>query len=1549
MNACYGLTYIICLKQPGCSERFVFFPGPRSPVSPAGSDTQVRRIMRRKDSGSVGDDDGSSVKSVESVGKEEKKVSGENQINKSVKERKTSSSDQHEEAKSSPIQKNEDERTVHPEREKVECKSSVTKYPKEIVEKPKGAKDLPRTESQNKNREEGKEVGKVSATVGRDVKKQVEDAGKRPERKSSESRPRSDEAARKKSQSVAEESRNRNDYESRKENLERGGDRLGSKSDRGSSESLRSRDSTEKRKEDRRRPDDIKRKREDFERNDVHLNERGSHASNRGRLYPGRGRGTLGGKSHLRGHPKSYSNARTDRTATQRRPRNDSKDYAVDDIKTVAAEEKGHVNERVEEGRWADGDGNRRQGEGNKRQPYGDRRQRDDRRQQDDKQHFKTEKPRRDGDKRYVDGEKREREENKQQVNERRRNDYHDSRSYDNKHNERNTRDIRDDRSYKSTGRYPSKGPTDRAERYRDKSKNKGGFGVPPAKEQPKKSESEEKSKDETTDVVKAVPSTTTTDSKKSSDKETISLNKGKTNESSFVPPSTKDWDVESRDAKKEFAPAAIQKNVAETKTEKPAATTKDTSADKNVSEKVHPEKTISSVTDVKKQQDNKEGKASADMPSKSETKSGERRERIVSNRENREQNKARISSKNDSGGTKGEKKHDSDNYGENRRRQDSKFDDRRTRPREDMRREPSKRNDDRKPVRSSSENWEKEIESRPEVRKEATGTQSIIDGKRIQGENRKDRRDQRDQERSDYRYKNERNRNDQRERTDRRDGTEQRDRRDRTDQRDRRDRIERERPDRRDRTEQIEGANQRDRLRPAEREKVESNENRCDKLRKPDSKEDEQSKDIQQTESLPEKQGANKVSERTEKQDENLNTMKKQSDRFTVGTVSPASGRRRFNDTRRGAPSSRRGSRGGLRGRGRISGKVPERPRTASRDDDENDSEDYHSANSSVYSDGSDSEDEDRRKDERGQTRFYSSSARSRGTYGSRGRGRGRGSSQLNRGPRKVETPPRFQRQAKSSSRSRGKSNRGGFSSKENWDDNISKSKDSRNSDEGPLPKKRPQDISYSKEKDSDGGLRGRKTTRGGHSGSKSSFLAKKQQEAVEGSSRKGGGVRFGAKPTIPAALTTQGRRAKNEPAPADGEENLEPPKKNPRRTEPQKVGIDHIDLSNIAGFIDIDDIAQPASEVEPASPQSDFVEVKSKRMQKEQRERAREEEERKRREIEKMMQDAVMVKPKTNKSGSQNKQHSTSKPPRFARNSGVPPNVVSNLSAGNTSPRGATPVASPENGTITAISSTNVDQKRASPLMLEKPSSPPPPPMFNAWTKPLSITPAKPPGETSAELSKFVHPDPLAVGSGKPQRAGGTQPKAEPELQIQLTLPDTFQAIPGERDIGAQSSESRMFSRVNETDVGESRGALTKTSDKSVGEQLDEKQADVVQSARPNAQKEERKLNAQNVKASEPGDKNSENDKRQPTGNNWKSSVRAPRFEKNVSGKRSTDSKKTKGDNHTKDTNGEPKSLPDVDKLKEVRRLHLFYCSEINLISTNVFMPTISPYIKE
>ncbi|CAB4008055.1 Hypothetical predicted protein [Paramuricea clavata] len=1598
--------------------------GPCSPVSPAGSDAPVRRIMRRKDSGSIGDDDGSSVKSVESVGKEEKKVpENKNQTNKPRELRKTSSSDLQEERKSPALKTNDGERINHQEKDKIERKSAVTKDAKETsIEKSKVVGDFTM-----QKHGENREAAKVPTGDGKDIKKHVEDKEKRPERKSSESRPRSDEAFRKKILSETDELHDNADSESKKENLDKRGSRLSSKSDRGSSESVRSRDSIEKRKEDRRRPEDIKRKREDFERNEQPLNEQGNRAPNRDRLFSGRGRGTLGGKSHLRGHPKSYSHGRIDRTTTQRRTRtrNDSKDYADDEIKTVASEEKGRVNEKTEERHWVGGDrrepGNdrsvRRQNDGNRRQPDSDRQQRDDdRRQQDDSQRSNTEKRHRDGDRRNVEREKREPDDDKQQqTGDRRRKENPESRFYDSgRRNERNTRerDTRDDRSYKGSGRLPyrpqtSGEPLGRAERFRDKTKNRGGFGVPPQpKEQQKKNENEEKSKDES-NSAKTKPISSTTESKKSDENETGSF-KGKTSESVFVPPRTENWDVAdsqdtiAKEVKTEGTLAPIQKTAAEVKTEKPT-TTEGFSGDKKPTEK----EVLEKPTDGKKQQNNKGDKVPTTAPTKNdqyESKTGERRERTVPNKEREQQNFSKSDSgdtkvekyeskkgerrerivpnkereqqnfsKSDLGDTKVEKRRETEIYRDGRHRQD----DRRPRPRDETRREQPKRNDERKaPVKSGAENWDSEINSRAEERKDvqrenrdatrqSDRTQDHTDRRNNSySRDRKDQRDQRDQDKPDQRNRNERNRTDQRERTDRRDRTDQRermDRRDRTEQRegndrrentDRRDRTEqrervdrryrteqsdrrdrtdqRERIDRRDRTEQSDRTDRRDKIKPVSNEKLESN---VDKPRKPGVKGEEQNKDIHPNESIPQKQDANRESERTEKQDEYLSSMKKQSDRFTVGTLSPGGDRRRYNETRRGDASSRRGSHGGTRGmrgrgRGRVisSGKPIGKGSAASKNDDENDSEDYHSAHSSVDSDESDSEEvfdkqDDGRRDDKKPTRSYYSSSRSRGSYSSRGRGRG--SSQITRSPRKQpEKPPRFQRQeARSASRGRGKSNRGGFSSKDNWDENISKNRDSRNSDEGPLPKKRPPDTSYSNEKDSDGSYRGRKAVRGGHSGNKNSFLAKKQQEVVEGSSRKGGG-RFGAKSTIPAALTTHGRRAKNEPAPADGDDNLEPPKKNPRRTEPQKVGIEHIDMSNIAGFIDIDDIAQPASEFEPASPQSDFVEVKSKRTQKEQRERAREEEERKRRELEKMMQDA-MLKPKTNKSSLQNKQHSTSKPPRFARNTGVPSNVVSTLPEGNTLPSSVTPVAIPENNTITALASANVEQKRVSPLMLEKPSSPPPPPMFNAWTKPLSITPAKPPNEASAELPRITQPDPLAVGSGKPQRASGAQPKAEePGLQIQVTLPATFQ-LAGQRDIGSQNSESRMFSRVDETDGGEPNvnSSLKKTSDENIAEQTESKKTDGTQSTGSNTQKEESKMNTHNVKTTESSvsDKNSENNKRQPTGNNWKSS-RPPRFEKSVPGKRNTDGRRLKAD--TKD-NGEPKSQPDTDKPKEVRTL--------------------------
>ncbi|CAB3989561.1 Hypothetical predicted protein, partial [Paramuricea clavata] len=106
--------------------------------------------------------------------------------------------------------------------------------------------------------------------------------------------------------------------------------------------------------------------------------------------------------------------------------------------------------------------------------------------------------------------------------------------------------------------------------------------------------------------------------------------------------------------------------------------------------------------------------------------------------------------------------------------------------------------------------------------------------------------------------------------------------------------------------------------------------------------------------------------------------------DRFTVGTLSLGVDRRRYNDTRRGDASSRRCSHGGTRGmrgrgRGRVinSGKPVGKAGAASKIDDENDSEDYHSALSSVDFDESDSEEvfdkqDDGRRDDKRPTRSY-------------------------------------------------------------------------------------------------------------------------------------------------------------------------------------------------------------------------------------------------------------------------------------------------------------------------------------------------------------------------------------------------------------------------------------------------------------------------------------------------------------------------------------------------------------------------------------------------
>ena len=1469
--------------------------------------------MRRKDSSSTGEDD-ASVKSVESVGKQEKSDSRRSESQaKETRERlrKTSSSDLQVEGKASRLKSIKEEQktaeSAKSPKEKPEEKTSVEKDTRQrktsgekqpTVKSGKQIRQSTDVEPQRrkpgdgslelKSAHESKEL-EVAPTDRRDSKKRADEPEHKREgsdRKSSEVLRRREESSRKKDpvDSKKETSERRKDeFENRKENVDKRSDYPETRNERGSSESLRSKDGLDRRKEDRKRSEDtIKRKRDDFERNEP-FNERGNRdrGHNKDRFYSSRARPHLGGKVSLRGHPKSYSHSRTDRKGTQRRTsqrtRKDSRDYAEDDMgKNVSAGEKSQVTERGEEMRQSDGD-------------------------------------------------------------RRRRGHFDDSRSFVDKRAERQSRE---DIPYRGSGRFPPRTTQERpgADRGADRGRDKpvkvrsGGFGVPTpkqpeqTKEDPLKDKSEESSKTKGEPRVggeaKPFVSSSSTGSSKTEEKEAKTSDtvqsmesrkvdqRSKTEQrkdeerSHFTPPASNAWDnggvKETSKATKsdhdERQTSERQVSAAETKDGSRTVSmgaAKDTRRDRKTSGRVGFDRQGTGKRDTAAERERvesrNEGKPSSVKDSKiseQDAKVGERNERTeLKSTTRREQ---------DSKGSRGFPRGDfrGSKTGEKLARTEAIYESRRNERRDRT----GARDDSRRERESKTDERRSRVEPRGESRREQ---ESRSDERRY-------RSAPRDDSRRDQGFKSDEQRGRMEPRGE--SGKEQ----------------ESETDDRRDRTER------RDNLRRGQESKGEERGNRSEPQREFHQQHDSKTEERDRTEPPRESrrnqeskaEDRNDKTERGESRGEFAATSKLE-ERFTIGsTTSESQGmsRGRYVELRRG---NRRGGRGprGSRGRGRGrqygSGRIPGRSSTASKDEEDDDSDDsgkYHSAYSSV-DDGSDDSDaeelskqDDAYKDgHSGRTQPFGRGTR-QPSGATRPRGRGRGSSPKSSRPSRklAERPPRFQKQEQSRGASRGRGGRGqqsefSISPKENWDDNKGSGKSSekrKELEEGPLPKKRPprdlQDSPLSGEGGA-AGLKNRKSARSGQSNKKSSFLAKKQQEVVEGARKGSSRSSAGPKSTFPAALThgRSERRGKNDSAP-DLDEIPEPPKKNPRRLEPPKMGIDHIDLSNIASFIDIDDIVQPASEPEPASPQSGFVEVKSKRTQKEQRERAREEEERKRRETEKMMADALL-KPKTHKSTNLNKSHQTSKPPRFARNNATS-NQMTSVTRVNTPPGTVPPaVESPESSMVSGIPLGSSEQKQASTLMVEKLAPPPPPPMFNAWTKPLSITPAKP-QMVSVEVSAAMQPDPLAVGSGKPMRPSGTQPKAEePELKIQVTLPDTFQSMPTERNMEAQTT-------------GNSDGLVE---DSEVKKRVD---SDIS----PN-KKTDIKNSVRTTESTMNNEKNSSVNEKRHGGNKF---PRPPRFEKATSVKRNVDGRKPKADvkEHSNETKPQ-RSAGDVEKVsKEV-----------------------------
>ena len=206
------------------------------------------------------------------------------------------------------------------------------------------------------------------------------------------------------------------------------------------------------------------------------------------------------------------------------------------------------------------------------------------------------------------------------------------------------------------------------------------------------------------------------------------------------------------------------------------------------------------------------------------------------------------------------------------------------------------------------------------------------------------------------------------------------------------------------------------------------------------------------------------------------------------------------------------------------------------------------------------------------------------------------------------------------------------------------------------------------------------------------------------------------------------------------------------PKKQEPpvRKTDIQQFDLHNIAGVICIDDMTDDDSDI--SSTLSGFVEVTSRRTQKENKDRQREEEERRKKMDEQNRQ-------RGNQMG--NKKNQPSKPPRFSKQhtsqastQSKTPGVIGKATSTAVPEAGIAPTLTGSNSNPSSANST----KRNSPVTIERPVSPAPPPVFNAWDKPLIVTPAKPPSVTPVVTSSI--PDPLAVGSGKPSSTRPVQP---------------------------------------------------------------------------------------------------------------------------------------------------------------------------------------------
>ena len=502
--------------------------------------------------------------------------------------------------------------------------------------------------------------------------------------------------------------------------------------------------------------------------------------------------------------------------------------------------------------------------------------------------------------------------------------------------------------------------------------------------------------------------------------------------------------------------------------------------------------------------------------------------------------------------------------------------------------------------------------------------------------------------------------------------------------------------------------------------------------------------------------------------------------------------------------PPVRTGARGGRSSQPVGSGRFGNNYRRSKSTDEELSDDDYDSDSSSYTTATSASEerrdektsdkDTDVKKEKEGSTSYDKSRANSRSTRSPlRGkmssRGGGRGAGGFGRSRREVERPPRFQKQQEREranlgrgvsrgdrqsegresgpgrGRGRGRGRREqpprdspegpGIPVTENWDeepgDSVKEGESSRGDKSGTrkestsrrgFPASRSSSDRTRKDKGRESGSTRNTSSR------REPFLVERQQAKVEGSKSAGGEPRV----PLPAARNGFGkdgnrRSDMQSDAHGTGLDNIntvvaESKGVRKQETSLRKTDIQQFDLHNIAGVICIDDMTDDDSDI--SSTLSGFVEVTSRRTQKENKDRQREEEERRKKADDQNRQ-------RSNQAG--NKKNQSSKPPRFSKQHTPQANTQSKAPGvlGKSINNAVSEAVAGLTNTATNSNPSSANStKRNSPVTVERAVSPPPPPVFNAWDKPLIVTPAKPP--SAAPLVSTSLPDPLAVGSGKP-----------------------------------------------------------------------------------------------------------------------------------------------------------------------------------------------------